>query len=352
MDEELPVLPGFRQMAQRRKSGRKTEGRMADEGATQIAAEMAAEREALVRELAAQRQAAGLSQTEVAAMMGTSQSAVARLETGTADVRASTLERYAAVIGSQLRQPAQLEEKLHMPVDAHIPPGPAGPGEPYRPGGPFQPSGPGIPGGPGLPGWIPPLRPAQDPISPARVWADPHADWEARLHERLLAKRIVFAAGFLDDTAATRLSAQLLTLDAEGDEPVRLELQNLRAELSAVMTLMGILDVMHVPVHGCVSGEIAGPALGLLVACRSRSAYPNATLTLSEPRMELAGTASAITTREQQVVRMLDTLYFRLSEVTGREVDDIREDARRGRVLTSAQAIGYGLIQDQEALRK
>jgi ATP-dependent Clp protease protease subunit len=239
-----------------------------------------------------------------------------------------------------------------MPVDAHIPPGPAGPGEPYRPGGPFQPSGPGIPGGQGLPGWIPPLRPAQDPISPTRVWADPHAGWEARLHERLLAKRIVFAAGFLDDTAATRLSAQLLTLDAEGDEPVRLELQNLRAELSAVMTLMGILDVMHVPVHGCVSGEIAGPALGLLVACRSRSAYPNATLTLSEPRMELAGTASAITTREQQVVRMLDTLYFRLSEVTGREVDEIREDARRGRVLTSAQAIGYGLIQDQEAQRK
>jgi ATP-dependent protease ClpP protease subunit len=33
--------------------------------------------------------------------------------------------------------------------------------------------------------------------------------------------------------------------------------------------------------------------------------------------------------------------------VTGREPDEIREDARRGRVLTAAQAIGYGLIQDQ-----
>jgi hypothetical protein len=45
---------------------------------------------------------------------------------------------------------------------------------------------------------------------------------------------------------------------------------------------------------------------------------------------------------------MLDTLYFRLAEVAGREVDDIREDARRGRVLTTGQAIGYGLIQGQE----
>ena len=63
---------------------------------------MAAERAGLVRELAAQRQAAGLSQTEVAARMGTSQSAVARLEAGAVDVRASTLERYAAAIGGEI----------------------------------------------------------------------------------------------------------------------------------------------------------------------------------------------------------------------------------------------------------
>jgi transcriptional regulator with XRE-family HTH domain len=63
---------------------------------------MAAGRQRLVGELAAQRLAAGLSQTQVAARMGTSQSAVARLEAGEADVRASTLERYAAAIGSQI----------------------------------------------------------------------------------------------------------------------------------------------------------------------------------------------------------------------------------------------------------
>jgi len=77
----LPLLPGFREMALRR---------------------MAAERRQLVRELAGQRRSAGLSQTEVAARMGTSQSAVARLEGGDADVRASTLERYAAAVGSQI----------------------------------------------------------------------------------------------------------------------------------------------------------------------------------------------------------------------------------------------------------
>jgi ribosome-binding protein aMBF1 (putative translation factor) len=78
---QLPLLPGFREIAVRR---------------------MSAERRKLITDLAAQRQAARLSQTEVAARMGTSQSAVARLESGAADVRASTLERYAAAIGCQI----------------------------------------------------------------------------------------------------------------------------------------------------------------------------------------------------------------------------------------------------------
>ena len=56
----LPVMPGFREMALRR------------------------------------------SADAQAARMGTSQSAVARLESGTGDVRASTLERYAAAVGGQI----------------------------------------------------------------------------------------------------------------------------------------------------------------------------------------------------------------------------------------------------------
>jgi ATP-dependent protease ClpP protease subunit len=103
-----------------------------------------------------------------------------------------------------------------------------------------------------------------------------------------------------------------------------------------------------VPVHACVSGEISGPALGVLASCPHRSGYPNAIFVLAEPRLHLGGTVTAVSTAEQQMTRMLDTLYFRLADVTGREVDEIREDARRGRTLTTGQAIGYGLIQNQE----
>src|ERR1700722_2393242 len=127
--------------------------------------------------------------------------------------------------------------------------------------------GPSFPGRPPFPGQPLPGQPGPDPGQPARVWIDPHAGWQDKLFERLLEQRIVLASGVLDDAAATRLSAQLLTLDAEGDGPVRLELQNLRADLPAALTLMGVLDVMRAEIHAYASGETGGAAPRLLAPC-------------------------------------------------------------------------------------
>lgn len=55
-------------------------------------------RRRLLRELVAKREERGLSQTLVAARMGTSQSAVARLE-GQDDAKESMIDRYAVAIG-------------------------------------------------------------------------------------------------------------------------------------------------------------------------------------------------------------------------------------------------------------
>jgi predicted transcriptional regulator len=74
--KRLSVFPGFRQMAERRHS--------------------------LSGQLVSIRRELGLSQTEVAVRMGTSQSAVARFEAGDLDVRLSTIERYASALGGTL----------------------------------------------------------------------------------------------------------------------------------------------------------------------------------------------------------------------------------------------------------
>ena len=72
--------------------------RSAFPGFEALARDTAAVIDALVR----RRNELGLSQTVVAARMGTSQSAVARLEAGRSDPRMSTLERYAAALDTSV----------------------------------------------------------------------------------------------------------------------------------------------------------------------------------------------------------------------------------------------------------
>jgi ribosome-binding protein aMBF1 (putative translation factor) len=70
--------------------------------AFQAMVDAAVDRRRMLRQLAKDRISLGLSQTAVAAVMGTSQSAVARIESGKADVKVSTIERYAATLGRRV----------------------------------------------------------------------------------------------------------------------------------------------------------------------------------------------------------------------------------------------------------
>ena len=187
-------------------------------------------------------------------------------------------------------------------------------------------------------------------MAPTRIWLDPRG-WPESLYERLLDRRIVMVHGNLDGDAATRLCAQLLTLDAEGTAPIRLEMQNLTAELPAALSVMGILDVVRGPVTACAGGRIEGPALGILAACRHRRAYPNALFVLSEPQVSFDGTVTALASREEQARVMLDELFGRIAEVTGREADQVRADASRNRLLRVPEAIEYGLVEGHASAR-
>jgi ATP-dependent Clp protease, protease subunit len=215
---------------------------------------------------------------------------------------------------------------------------------------PFPGVPPEFPPGPGSPRPAVPPRPVPPVVTPAQLCPE-RSPWPGQVYERLFERRIVLAHGELDEEAATSLCAQLLTLDAERNEPIRLEIQGLTAQLGAALTVIGVLDVVRVPVRAYAGGQVSGPALGVLAAAAERRAYPNAMLVLSEPRLGFQGSATSLSSCEEQVRVMLDALYLLLADVTGREVDEIRADARRGRYFTVDEAIGYGLIQEPAGRR-
>lgn len=87
--------------------------------------------------------------------------------------------------------------------------------------------------------------------------------------------------------------------------------------------------------------------LAVLAAALMRLMTPLATLRLTEPRARFGGEADEIAALEsEEHRRSVDALYRRLAEVTGHEVDEIRHDARQGRLFTAHEAFAYGLVHD------
>jgi ATP-dependent Clp protease, protease subunit len=162
----------------------------------------------------------------------------------------------------------------------------------------------------------------------------------------LFDRRIVLANGRIDGELATDLSARLIMLDGSGDEPIALHLRAPDADLEAAFAVADTIGILSCPVNVVVIGQAGGPALLILAAARRREMTPHATLLLTEPETRAEGAASDVAIHEEEYRRKVDAFYIRLAEVTGREVDEIREDAREGRMFTAEQAREYGLVHE------
>jgi len=95
----------------------------------------------------------------------------------------------------------------------------------------------------------------------------PNDEWSRELAARLFAQRVVLLRGALDEVEATRVSAELMTLDAEGDTAVTLRIDSAGGSLALALTLMDVIELLGVPVRALCMGQVGGPAIGVLSVC-------------------------------------------------------------------------------------
>lgn len=167
-----------------------------------------------------------------------------------------------------------------------------------------------------------------------------------RLEEQLFERRVVVLSGPVDGARASDVAASLLALDALGDEPVELRLSAEADELDPALALIDTIDVLGVAVMATVIGTLAGTMAGVIAVCRHRAIAPHGRIVLRSPRAQLSGVASVIDEEADHFAEQLDGYFSRLSEVTGRTVDELRGDHERGRFLDAAAALAYGLVDE------
>ncbi|HYR16235.1 MAG TPA: ATP-dependent Clp protease proteolytic subunit, partial [Mycobacterium sp.] len=120
------------------------------------------------------------------------------------------------------------------------------------------------------------------------------------LQEKLFERRIVFVTGRLDDTVAGQAAAQIMTLDATGNDPIDVVLSSADGTLEAAFVLIDVVDAARAAVRVHCQGQVGGPALGVAAAADHRSASPHTTFRLSAPTSQLSGTADQIAAHAEQ----------------------------------------------------
>jgi ATP-dependent Clp protease protease subunit len=166
------------------------------------------------------------------------------------------------------------------------------------------------------------------------------------LARRLMEQRVVLLHGPLDAATATRVSAELMTLDADGDDPVTLRLDCGEAGLAPAMTLMDVIELMGVPVHALCLGQVAGGAVGVVAVCAHRSAMPSTRILLVEPPTHLEAHVRNVAQWAELRADERRRFCERVAAAAGHPAEEVIEDLERGRFFGAADAVAYGLLDE------
>jgi ATP-dependent Clp protease protease subunit len=166
------------------------------------------------------------------------------------------------------------------------------------------------------------------------------------LARRLLEQRVVLLHGPLDYVTATRVSAELMTLDAEGDDRVTLRIDCGEAVLASALTLMDVIELMGVPVHALCLGQVGGGAIGVLAVCAQRAALPSTRFTLSEPATQMEAHVRNVAQWAEMREAERQRFCERVGAATGKPAEEIGADLGRGLFLGAEDAVAYGLLDE------
>ena len=169
------------------------------------------------------------------------------------------------------------------------------------------------------------------------------------LYSRLLKERIVFLGTPGDDTVANLICAQLLFLESEDpDKDIHLYINSPGGDITGLMAIYDTMKFIRPDVSTFCFGQAASAAAVLLAAGTKgkRFALPHARILLHQPWGGAGGQASDVEIQAKEILRMRDLLNEMLAHDTGSTAEKVAADTDRDFILTAAEAVEYGVVDE------
>ncbi|VXA96235.1 ATP-dependent Clp protease proteolytic subunit [Pseudoclavibacter sp. 8L] len=176
-------------------------------------------------------------------------------------------------------------------------------------------------------------------------------------YAKLFEDRIIFLGVQVDDASADDIMAQLLVLESQDpDRDITLYINSPGGSFTAMTAIYDTMQYIRPEVSTVCLGQAASAAAVLLAAGQpgKRLALPNARVLIHQPSTGGAGQgqASDIEIQAQEVLRMRTWLEEALARHSGTSLDKVNRDIERDKILSAAEALEYGLIDQVLTSRK
>lgn len=176
-------------------------------------------------------------------------------------------------------------------------------------------------------------------------------------YAKLFEDRIVFLGVQIDDASADDVMAQLLVLESQDpDRDIVMYINSPGGSFTAMTAIYDTMQYVRPQIQTVCLGQAASAAAVLLAAGApgKRLALPNARILIHQPATGDAGhgQASDIEIQAREIQRMRTWLEQTISEHSNRSPEQVAKDIDRDNIMSAAEAMEYGLIDQVLTSRK
>ena len=166
------------------------------------------------------------------------------------------------------------------------------------------------------------------------------------MNERLLKSRQIIICEGIDQKLAMRVSAQLLAMAAESDEPITLFINSQGGHVEAGDTIHDMIRFVKPKVRIVGTGWVASAGTTIFLAAdkEDRFCLPNTRFLIHQPSGGVGGQVTDITIQAAQIERMRERLAHMIADATGQSFEQVMKDIDRDRWMTTDEAAEYGIL--------
>ncbi len=166
------------------------------------------------------------------------------------------------------------------------------------------------------------------------------------LYSKLLASRIVFINGEINDSIASTVIAELLYLDSLSNDDISIYINSPGGMVTAGFAIYDTMNFIKSDVSTIGMGLCASMAAFLLSSGQKGKRYllPNAEVMIHQPLGGAQGQATEIKIASDHILETKTKLNKILAKNTGQKLTKIMKDTERDHYLDAKKAKEYGLV--------